>query len=126
MNFLELKRKHIVSDKITDIKQAKDVRFCGISRKQQRTNSQGNCSFLSLGVFAPTVFSKAYGTLQCQHCVNDSNQVNISDNPAWNQSYQLRCSECRYSIVSQFYYNLNAPYKYASSLKSWVHVGRKT
>ncbi len=53
------------------------------------------------GVFAPTLFSKAYGTLQCQHCVNGTQPTNDSSgSDAWNQSFPLQCSECRYSIVS--------------------------
>lgn len=47
------------------------------------------------GVFAPTLFSKAYGNLVCDHCTNYT-----GGNGTGNTSGQFVCHNCHYDLVS--------------------------
>ncbi|CAD5120369.1 DgyrCDS8942 [Dimorphilus gyrociliatus] len=94
----------------------------GLKHSTQRFNPRAaavssTLLFVSVaGVFAPTIFSKAYGTLRCEHCVN-SNRTLGNDSKSW----PLSCSECGYSIFglngnNQFYYDHVAPLVYSCAL----------
>ncbi|XP_067861299.1 cation/H+ exchanger protein 1 [Heptranchias perlo] len=67
----------------------------GCKHQEQRFNSRsaGVSSallFISVGgVFAPTLFSKAYGSLVCQGCTNSSQ----------NESGPFECSDCHFSVL---------------------------
>lgn len=47
------------------------------------------------GVFAPTLFSKAYGSLVCDSCTNSA-----GGNGTSNSSGQFVCHNCHYDVVS--------------------------
>lgn len=47
---------------------------------------------LSLGVFAPTLFSKAFGSLVCENCTNVSA----------NGTVPFICKGCHYDMVGRF------------------------
>ncbi|XP_013395905.1 putative cation exchanger C521.04c [Lingula anatina] len=70
------------------------------------------------GAFTPTIFSKAYGTLQCGECVYDTNRT-TSVLP--NTSYALQCQDCEYSVFGfngdhTLYDNHIRPLVYACAL----------
>ncbi|CAH1777879.1 unnamed protein product, partial [Owenia fusiformis] len=74
----------------------------GIKYRVQRFNprSQGVSSsllFVSVaGAFAPSIFSKAYGTLECAKCVNSSTMATI--NSTENITWGLQCTDCYNSV----------------------------
>ena len=51
------------------------------------------------GIFASTIFAKAYGTMQCNKCTNSSNMLPLNSSDT-NVTWGIQCSECAYSIVS--------------------------
>uniref|UniRef100_UPI00398F8D2C cation/H+ exchanger protein 1 isoform X2 n=1 Tax=Pristiophorus japonicus TaxID=55135 RepID=UPI00398F8D2C len=67
----------------------------GCKHQEQRFNSRsaGISSallFISVGgVFAPTLFSKAYGSLICQGCINSTQ----------NETGPFECSDCHFSVL---------------------------
>ncbi|KAK1804341.1 hypothetical protein P4O66_020360, partial [Electrophorus voltai] len=69
----------------------------GLKHREQRFNSRSagvSCSLLFIsigGVFAPTLFSKAYGNLVCEDCSNSS------ENNGSNGTFT--CRNCHYDLV---------------------------
>ena len=57
------------------------------------------CLLFFPGVFAPTIFSKIYGTLQCRHCEPIPGNVTGDDNST-NVTAGFQCSSCEQSVVS--------------------------
>ena len=57
------------------------------------------CLLFFPGVFAPTIFSKIYGTLQCRHCEPIAGNVTGDDNST-NVTAGFQCSSCEQSVVS--------------------------
>ncbi|XP_030646131.1 low affinity vacuolar monovalent cation/H(+) antiporter [Chanos chanos] len=74
----------------------------GLKHSEQRFNSRsaGVSSallFISVGgVFAPTLFSKAYGNLVCEGCTNSSNSTS-------NTSESFICRNCHYDLSENNY-----------------------
>ncbi|XP_041358992.1 low affinity vacuolar monovalent cation/H(+) antiporter-like [Gigantopelta aegis] len=50
------------------------------------------------GVFAPTLFAKIYGTLQCRHCEPISGNSTDADNVTRNTTAGFQCSSCQQSV----------------------------
>ncbi|XP_076877803.1 uncharacterized protein cax2 isoform X3 [Brachyhypopomus gauderio] len=73
----------------------------GLKHREQRFNSRSagvSCSLLFIsigGVFAPTLFSKAYGNLVCQDCSNSSESSGSSGT--------FTCRNCHYDISENNY-----------------------
>ncbi|XP_034444234.1 low affinity vacuolar monovalent cation/H(+) antiporter-like isoform X1 [Hippoglossus hippoglossus] len=71
----------------------------GLRHSEQRFNSRSTgvssaLLFISIGgVFAPTLFSKAYGNLVCEGCTNSSGQ-----NTSSNSSAPFVCHNCHYDL----------------------------
>ncbi|XP_019934782.2 uncharacterized protein [Paralichthys olivaceus] len=71
----------------------------GLRHSEQRFNSRSTgvssaLLFISIGgVFAPTLFSKAYGNLVCEGCTNSSGQ-----NASSNSSGPFVCHNCHYDL----------------------------
>uniref|UniRef100_A0A3B4EVU4 Putative cation exchanger C521.04c n=1 Tax=Pundamilia nyererei TaxID=303518 RepID=A0A3B4EVU4_9CICH len=72
----------------------------GLRHSEQRFNSRSagvSCALLFIsigGVFAPTLFSKAYGNLVCDSCTNSSGANSTS-----NSSGPFVCHNCHYDLV---------------------------
>uniref|UniRef100_A0A8B9LK05 Cation/H+ exchanger protein 2 n=1 Tax=Astyanax mexicanus TaxID=7994 RepID=A0A8B9LK05_ASTMX len=73
----------------------------GLRHREQRFNSRSagvssSLLFISIGgVFAPTLFSKAYGNLVCENCTNSSG-TNSSNGT-------FTCKNCHYDLVGYNY-----------------------
>lgn len=57
------------------------------------------------GVFAPTVFSKLYGDLQCKDCEQEIKEMDIVNGShlspnGTNVTYGFKCTSCTQSVVS--------------------------
>ncbi|XP_033744233.1 putative cation exchanger C521.04c [Pecten maximus] len=100
----------------------------GIKYHSQRFNPRSaNVTALLLfvavgGVYAPTIFAKIFGDMQCKSCDNVYvlPNGNTSVNPS-NSSYSLHCTECRSSVAgldgdSSLYRQHVMPLVYACSL----------
>uniref|UniRef100_A0A3Q0RAT8 Cation/H+ exchanger protein 2 n=1 Tax=Amphilophus citrinellus TaxID=61819 RepID=A0A3Q0RAT8_AMPCI len=76
----------------------------GLRHSEQRFNSRSagvSCALLFIsigGVFAPTLFSKAYGNLVCDSCTNSTRPNSTS-----NSSGPFVCHSCHYDLVSVIY-----------------------
>ncbi|XP_064608043.1 uncharacterized protein LOC135472456 [Liolophura sinensis] len=72
----------------------------GLKYRTQRFNPQSagvsaSLLFVSVaGIFAPTIFSKVYGTLQCQKCENYTTNSTTGNG----SNVGIQCSECEQSI----------------------------
>lgn len=100
----------------------------GIKYHSQRFNPRAaNVTALLLfvavgGVYAPTIFAKIFGDMQCKSCDNQYvlPNGNTSVDPS-NSSYSLHCTECRSSVAgldgdSTLYRHHIMPLVYACSL----------
>lgn len=72
----------------------------GLKHREQRFNSRSagvssSLLFISIGgVFAPTLFSKAYGNLVCENCTNSTGT---------NSSGSFMCKNCHYDLSENNY-----------------------
>ncbi|XP_067663324.1 uncharacterized protein [Haliotis asinina] len=82
----------------------------GIKYQMQRFNSQSAgvsaaLLFVSIaGVFAPTVFSKLYGDLQCKDCEQEIKEIDLVNGSVatsndTNLTYGFKCSSCTQSVI---------------------------